>query len=137
MRTHAPARVDARARLDRLANRPVATTSVRTAVDAEARRRPADVLGRLEAESVADLQSATRRRRSARRARTPTTVPSSDAAIVGLRARDVVAPRAAAVHAAGEAAAEDLHERLRPSSDVGGVDVASLDAIEELAIAPS
>src|SRR5258708_18427358 len=35
-----------------------------------------------------------------------------DAAIVGLGSRDVAASIAAAIHAAGEAAAVDLHERL-------------------------
>ena len=85
---------------------------VRTVVTLKPVVGPPTLIRRFEAESVADCNRRATRRRSIRRARTPTTSPSIDALIVRLRARDVVAPIATAVHAAGEAAAEDLHERL-------------------------
>ena len=84
---------------------------VRTVVDVEADRRSADVIRRLEAEAVAGLN---RRRHfdDQLAALLSHDRAEVDAAVVGLRARDVVAPDAAAVHAAGESATEDLHERL-------------------------
>src|SRR5689334_4280513 len=56
------------------------------------------------------------------------------AAVVGMLARDVRAAGATAVHAAGESAAVDLHERLDRFRARRGA-VAGREAIEEAAIA--
>src|SRR6185503_4899399 len=100
--------------------------------DRESGGRTADAFRRLEAESIADFD---------RRAHVDDQFAALvtddraqyDAAIVRLRSRDVVTPVAAAVHPAGEAAAEDLHERL-DFLVARTKRFAALDVIQELAI---
>src|SRR5690242_11127051 len=114
---HRPTGRNVLSRLDRLTDLPVlpAPPESPDAPHAEAAVAFAWSLGMLEAESVA-AQDRLGDRDDQLILFSADHHTKDRAAVVGLRARDVVPARAPAIHPAGEAARKDLHERL----DFGG-----------------
>ncbi len=128
-----PSERDALARRDRLPMDPVVHTDRAHRIDREADGAHRPALGRLEGDAVARLDRGRHVDHDLAIADAHHAA-EHDAVVVGLRARDVAAPLATAVHAAGVAAAVDLHQRL----DLGGRRrrcLATRNTLEEAAIA--